>query len=97
MIIPPIGVEAPVNSAIVKRYAEALDALLAALSSPVEPQLVNVYLRKELLAYLDTLTITGENIGDVRRSLFMPWDSAWNGIVRDETAERENRKAETPP
>ena len=43
----------------------------------------------ELRAYLDTLTITGDNIGDIRRSLFVPWESAWNGWVRDETAARE--------
>lgn len=43
----------------------------------------------ELRTYLDGLTITGDNIGDIRRSLFMPFDSAWNGIVRDETAKRE--------
>jgi hypothetical protein len=53
-------------------------------------------LRIELRAYLDTLTITGDNIGDIRRSLFMPWDSPWNGWVRDETAERENLKAARP-
>ena len=47
-------------------------------------------LRQELRAYLDTLgVITGDNIGDIRRSLFMPWGSQWNGWVRDETASRE--------
>jgi hypothetical protein len=46
-------------------------------------------LQHELRVYLDTLTITSDNIGDIRRSLFVPWDSAWNGIVRDETAARE--------
>lgn len=45
----------------------------------------------ELRGYLDTLTITSDNIGDIRRSLFLPWDSMWNGWVRDETASRENR------
>ena len=44
----------------------------------------------ELRVYLNTLTITSENIGDIRRSLFFPWDSAWNEMVRDETAAREN-------
>jgi NTP pyrophosphatase (non-canonical NTP hydrolase) len=44
----------------------------------------------ELRAYLDTLIITSDNIGDIRRSLFFPWDSRWNGWVRDETAAREN-------
>jgi hypothetical protein len=46
-------------------------------------------LRNELRAYLDTLTINSDNIGDVRRSCFVPWDSPWNGVVRDETAARE--------
>ena len=48
-------------------------------------------LLRELRAYLDALIITGENIGDIRRSLFMPWDSEWNGRVRDETAVREGK------
>lgn len=51
-----------------------------------------------LRVYLDTLTITPENIGDVRRSLFRPGcyenspelDCEWNSWVRDETARREN-------
>lgn len=45
----------------------------------------------ELRTYLDTLTITGENIGEIRRACFVPWDSPWNGLVRDETATREGR------
>lgn len=56
------------------------------------PQPLDVwYLKRELSAYLDQCVITSENIGDIRWSLFVPWDSAWNGIVRDETASRENR------
>ena len=31
------------------------------------------------------------NIGDIRRSLFVPWESQWNGWVRDETASREGQ------
>lgn len=46
-------------------------------------------LREELCAWLDAQTITSENIGDIRRSCFVPFDSAWNGVVRDETAKRE--------
>lgn len=42
-----------------------------------------------LREYLDTLTINGANIGDIRRALFVPWDSKWNAHVRDETALRE--------
>ncbi len=54
-------------------------------------------LRIELRRYLDTLTITGDTIGDLRRLLFMPWDSAWNGWVRDETASREQRAVVAVP
>ena len=46
-------------------------------------------LLRELRVYLDTQVITGDTIGDLRRSLFMPWDSMWNGWVREETAKRE--------
>ena len=54
------------------------------------------HLMDELRAYLDQQTITGENIGDIRRSCFVPWDSRWNGIVRDETAKRETRVEAVP-
>jgi hypothetical protein len=47
----------------------------------------------ELRCHLDGLQITSENIGFIRRELFVPWNSAWNGIVRDETAKRENKGA----
>ena len=43
----------------------------------------------ELRRWLDELTITGDNIGDIRRRCFMPWPSKWNAFVRYETAERE--------
>jgi hypothetical protein len=43
----------------------------------------------ELRAYLDRQTITGDTIGDIRARCFVPWDSEWNSIVRDETAQRE--------
>jgi hypothetical protein len=52
-------------------------------------------LRQQLIVYLDSLVITSNNIGDIRRSCFMPWDSAWNAIVRDETAQRENGREKT--
>jgi hypothetical protein len=48
-----------------------------------------IALRGELGTYLDGLVITPDNIGDIRRGLFMPWESAWNAYVRDETAKRE--------
>jgi hypothetical protein len=44
---------------------------------------------RELLAYLDGQHINNENIGMIRRQCFVPWDSEWNSIVRDETAKRE--------
>lgn len=43
----------------------------------------------ELRHWLDQQTITGDNIGEIRRRCFMPWGSEWNALVRDETAERE--------
>ena len=42
-----------------------------------------------LRAYLDTKRITPDTIGDIRRTLFMPWESQWNALVREETAARE--------
>lgn len=48
-------------------------------------------LLKELKDYLDTIIITSDNIGQIRYSLFVPWDSKWNTWVRDETALRENK------
>lgn len=43
----------------------------------------------ELETYLNGLTIHGDNIGNIRRACSVPWDSEWNGIVRDLTAQRE--------
>ena len=48
-------------------------------------------LQDELTNYLDTLIITSENIGEIRRSCFMPFDSSWNMFVREATAARENK------
>lgn len=45
----------------------------------------------KLRQYLDGIEVTSQNIGEVRRRLFHPWECAWNGIVRDETAVSENR------
>lgn len=47
--------------------------------------------RDKLIRYLDNLDrpITGENIGQIRRDLMMPFDCEWNAWVRDETAARE--------
>jgi hypothetical protein len=52
----------------------------------------STHLFKELCAWLDEQNITSENIGQIRRQLFVPWSSEWNAIVRDETASRENIK-----
>ena len=48
-------------------------------------------LQTELRIWLDSQTITSENIGSVRRQCLMPWDSSWNSLVREETAARENK------
>jgi hypothetical protein len=45
----------------------------------------------QLKNWLDTLTITGENIGDIRRRCFLPWECGWNSFVREETARRETK------
>ena len=47
-------------------------------------------LEQELRQWLAQQFVTSENIGAVRRRLFVPWSSRWNAIVRDATAEREN-------
>ena len=49
-------------------------------------------LHDELCAWLDQQVITADNIGDIRRRLFVPWSSEWNAIVREETADREGRQ-----
>jgi hypothetical protein len=46
----------------------------------------------ELVHYLDGLRITSDNIGQIRRECFVSWSSAYNGIVRDETAAREGKE-----
>jgi RyR domain-containing protein len=48
-------------------------------------------LLEELRRWLDEQTITPGNIDDIRRQCCMPWSSAWNMRVREETANRENR------
>lgn len=53
-------------------------------------------LRQELIKYLDRLPITSDNIGAIRRSCLMPWHSAWNKIVTDETAAREGKEPSEP-
>lgn len=47
-------------------------------------------LRKELIEWLSEQFVVSSNIGDIRRRLFVPWNSDWNTIVREETAKREN-------
>ncbi|HEU4344048.1 MAG TPA: hypothetical protein VFU31_21035 [Candidatus Binatia bacterium] len=48
-------------------------------------------LKQELLTWLDSQEITSGNIGNIRRKCLMPFDTAWNAFVRDETAARENK------
>ena len=52
-------------------------------------------MKQELTEWLDKVAITSDNIGQIRRECFVPWDSEWNGIVRDETAARENKMKPT--
>lgn len=57
-------------------------------------------LEQELCHWLDQQPVTSENIGALRRMCFVPWDSRWNAIVREQTAVRENKrllKAISPP
>lgn len=46
-------------------------------------------LANELRKWLDEQDITPDTIGNIRRRCSMPWDGAWNALVRDETAARE--------
>lgn len=46
-------------------------------------------LGSELRQWLNAQDINGDSIGTIRRQCFMPWDSSWNSLVREETAERE--------
>lgn len=81
------------------RFADELEAALAAPAGDQRQGILvdrDADLRIEMRRYLDGFVITSDNIGDVRRSLFVPWDSAWNGWVRDETAARENKSASAP-
>jgi len=52
---------------------------------------IDFYLETELKNYLSSIKVTSDNIGDIRRSLFVPWNSKWNGLVRDVSAELENK------
>lgn len=73
------------------------DPAPSAVEKEWNPMLIeHTTFRRELRNYLDTLKIDGDNIGEIRRSLFVPWDSSWNGIVRDETALRENPTTDQP-
>jgi len=51
-------------------------------------------MKRQLREYLDrTGAITSDNIGHVRRSLFMPFECDWNKWVRELTGARENKPA----
>ncbi len=45
----------------------------------------------ELEAFLDDQDVTSENIGEIRASLLLTESSRWNEMVRDMTAEAENK------
>lgn len=86
----------------IRAAVRELAASLAVVPPPQEKSmtttsLVDLYLHRELCVYLDTQDIHGDNIGDIRRDCFVPWDSQWNGIVRDETAERERHGGAVVP
>lgn len=84
--------------AAIMGFEDCHNAILAYLPPAQKRDLLfpeHYQIREELCAWLDSQAITSENIGDIRRSLFVPWDSLWNGIVRDETAKRE--KEAQPP
>lgn len=70
------------------------EALHSSPSNPSEEEEreVSDCMKDRLCHWLDRQSITSENIGDIRRSLFLPWDSEWNSLVRDETATRENKQ-----
>lgn len=44
---------------------------------------------EELKSYLNSLEIYNDNIGEIRADCFVPWDSGWNRLVRELTAQRE--------
>lgn len=46
----------------------------------------------ELKAWLKLQNINSSNIGIVRRQLMVPWNSKWNAIVRDLTAQHEKNE-----
>lgn len=77
-----------------ERHRPTCDAAKLPVDPPSEIAIA-CGLRRELRAYLDTLFIDSSNIGEIRYGLFLPWESQWNGWVRDETALRE--KSVAPP
>jgi hypothetical protein len=80
----------PERRAVLTECADRVAALLLEpKESKPDPRAADPRLLQQLRAWLDTLIIHGDNIGDIRRACFMPWDCEWNGIVRDETAQRE--------
>lgn len=57
---------------------------------------MKIDLERELKSYLVDLVIDQDNIGAIRRACFVPWDSEWNTLVRDVTAQKEIHKPEAP-
>jgi hypothetical protein len=80
----------------IRTWADQIATLLAEAEVEDDRRLIvdrDAEMRYELRRYLDTLMIDGDTIGDIRCRLFLPWDSAWNGWVREETAARERSAA----
>jgi hypothetical protein len=77
--------------------ADELAALLQAAAPPAPTAEPPAKVKQAVFLYLNTLVITSDNIGDIRRSLFMPFDCKWNGWVRDMTAELENKSSCAAP
>ncbi len=77
-----------------RRRAEKAEAELASprASAATEPP---DKVKTAVFRYISALVITSDNIGDVRRSLLMPFDCKYNGWVRDTTAALENKPSET--
>lgn len=84
-----LGIGDNQNSRLYRECAAELAAVLKASTPPPAPAPAQGWLVEELRAYLDALLIDGSNISEIRRSCFVPWESQWNSIVRDETAQRE--------
>lgn len=53
---------------------------------PPLPPFLPIDLRGELFSWLAKQEVTSKNIGKIRESCMVPWDSKWNSMVLDATA-----------